>query len=50
MLQPWHEIDMKIARYHVESCDNAKYLGATERYSHAVYLEVMKDMKYFYKN
>lgn len=39
---------MKIARYHVESCDNAKYLGATERYSHAVYLEVMKDMKYFY--
>ena len=31
---------MKIATYHVESCDNAKYLGATEKFSHAVYLEV----------
>ena len=37
---------MKIARYHVESCDNAKYLGATERYSHAVYLEVRQNEKY----
>ena len=31
---------MKIATYHVEACDNAKYLGATEKFSHAVYLEV----------
>ena len=32
---------MKIASYHVESCDNAKFLGATEKFSHAVYLEVI---------
>ena len=31
---------MKIAHYHVEACDNAKYLGATEMCSHAIYLEV----------
>ena len=31
---------MKIAHYYVEACDNAKYLGATEKYSHAIYLEV----------
>ena len=31
---------MKIAHYHVEACDNAKYLGATEQYSHRIYLEV----------
>ena len=40
LLQIWHEIDMKIAHYHVEACDNAKYLGATEQYSHRIYLEV----------
>ena len=33
---------MKIAHYYVEACDNAKYLGATEKYSHAIYLEVDK--------
>ena len=31
---------MKIAHYHVEACDNAKYLGATEACIHRIYLEV----------
>ena len=43
--QAWHDVDMKIARYHVEACDNAKYLGATERYSPSIYLEEPKAMK-----
>ena len=42
LLQIWHDIDMKIAHYHVEACDNAKYLGATEQYSHRIYLEVTR--------
>ena len=47
LLKIWHDIDMRIAHYHVEACDNAKYLGATERYSHAVYLENPGRMKPF---
>ena len=40
ILKVWRECEMKLARYHVEACDNAKYLGATEQYSHRIYLEV----------
>ena len=40
VMKIWHETDMKFAHYHVEACDNAKYLGTTEKYSHAIYLEV----------
>ena len=36
---------MKITRYHVESVDNAKFLGAIERSSHAIYLEDPANMK-----
>jgi hypothetical protein len=36
----WREIDVRITRYHVEACDNAKFLGAIEKSSHAIYLEV----------
>jgi hypothetical protein len=39
-LQVWREIDVRITRYHVEACDNAKFLGAIEKSSHAIYLEV----------
>ena len=38
---------MKIATYHVEACDNAKFLGATEKFSHAVYLEVCHKHKLY---
>jgi hypothetical protein len=38
--QAWREIDVRITRYHVEACDNAKFLGAIEKSSHAIYLEV----------
>ena len=44
-MQAWHKIDMQIARYHVEACDNAKYLGSTEKHSHAVYLETPSMMQ-----
>ena len=40
MLKAWHQLDVRVAKYHFESCDNAKFLGAMERYVHAVYLEV----------
>ena len=40
LLKIWHDIEMRIAHYHVEAGDNAKYLGATSTYSHAIYLEV----------
>ena len=40
LLKAWHQLDVRVARYHFESCDNAKFLGAMERYCHAVYLEV----------
>ena len=36
---------MKITRYHVEAVDNAKFLGAIERSSHAIYLENPANMK-----
>ena len=36
---------MKITRYHVEAVDNAKFLGAIERSSHAIYLEDPANMK-----
>jgi hypothetical protein len=39
-VQAWREIDVRITRYHVEACDNAKFLGAIEKSSHAIYLEV----------
>ena len=39
-MKAWHQLDVRVARYHFESCDNAKFLGAMERYCHAVYLEV----------
>ena len=41
----WREIDLKITRYHVEAVDNAKFLGAIERSSHAIYLENPANMK-----
>ena len=40
LLKSWHNLDVKVARYHFESCDNAKFLGAMEKYVHAIYLEV----------
>jgi hypothetical protein len=40
IIQVWREIDVRITRYHVEACDNAKFLGAIEKSSHAIYLEV----------
>ena len=39
-IKAWREIDVRITRYHVEACDNAKFLGAIEKSSHAIYLEV----------
>ena len=45
LLKPWREIDLKITRYHVEAVDNAKFLGAIERSSHAIYLENPGNMK-----
>ena len=44
-MQVWREIDLKITRYHVEAVDNAKFLGAIERSSHAIYLEDPANMK-----
>ena len=44
-IQVWREIDLKITRYHVEAVDNAKFLGAIERSSHAIYLEDPANMK-----
>lgn len=40
LLKSWHNLDVNVARYHFESCDNAKFLGAMEKYVHAIYLEV----------
>ena len=39
LLKVWRECDLKITRYHVEARDNAKFLGAIEKSSHAIYLE-----------
>ena len=33
-------MDRRINKYHVEAADNAKFLGAIEKSSHAIYLEV----------
>ena len=40
LLKAWHQLDVRVARYHFEACDNAKFLGAMEKYVHAIYLEV----------
>ena len=40
LLRAWHQMDVQVAKYHFESCDNAKFLGAMEKFVHAVYLEV----------
>ncbi|XP_023348445.1 dynein heavy chain 5, axonemal, partial [Eurytemora carolleeae] len=45
LMKAWREIDVRITRYHVEACDNAKFLGAIERSSHAIYLEDPYNMK-----
>ena len=36
---------MKLAVYHAEACDNAKFLGAIEKSSHGIYLEGPATMK-----
>ena len=38
--QAWRECDHRIIQYNVEAADNAKYLGAIEKTSHTIYLEV----------
>ena len=45
LLKPWREIDLKITRYHVEAVDNAKFLGAIEKYCHPIYIEDPANMK-----
>ena len=40
ILKVWHQLDVSVAKYHFEAADNAKFLGAMERYVHAIYLEV----------
>ena len=40
LLKVWHQLDVQVAKYHFEAADNAKFLGAMERYVHAIYLEV----------
>ena len=40
LLKAWRECDHRVIQYNVEAADNAKYLGAIEKTSHAIYLEV----------
>ena len=40
LLKAWRDLDIRVAKYHFEACDNAKFLGAMERFVHAIYLEV----------
>ncbi|CAB4063578.1 DNAH [Lepeophtheirus salmonis] len=45
ILKVWTNIDKRITKYHVEAADNAKFLGAIEKSSHAIYLEDPAHMK-----
>ena len=40
LFQIWKECEHKIIKFHVEAADNAKFLGAIEKYCHPIYIEV----------
>ena len=39
LLKLWTDCEIKVMRYHVESQDNAKFLGSIEKNSHCIYLQ-----------
>ena len=39
-VQIWKQCEQKINKFYVEASDNAKFLGAIEKYCHPIYIEV----------